>query len=24
VDGGRLELGPMAGSHRGSDDWRRG
>lgn len=24
VDGGMLEMGPMAGSHLDSDDWRRG
>ncbi|MGY1772120.1 SDR family oxidoreductase [Blastococcus sp. SYSU D00813] len=24
VDGGMLQMGPMAGSHLGSDDWRRG
>ena len=23
VDGGMLQMGPMAGSHMGSDDWRR-
>ena len=23
VDGGMLQMGPMAGSHLGSDDWRR-
>jgi NAD(P)-dependent dehydrogenase (short-subunit alcohol dehydrogenase family) len=24
ADGGMLQMGPMAGSHMGSDDWRRG
>ena len=24
VDGGMLQMGPMAGSHLGSDDWRNG
>ena len=24
VDGGMLQMGPMAGSHMGDDDWRRG
>ena len=24
VDGGMLQMGPMAGSHLGSDDWRSG
>ncbi|MGY1810812.1 SDR family oxidoreductase [Blastococcus sp. SYSU D00669] len=24
VDGGMLQMGPMAGSHLGSDEWRRG
>ncbi|MGY1915952.1 SDR family oxidoreductase [Blastococcus sp. SYSU DS0973] len=24
VDGGMLQMGPMAGSHLGTDDWRRG
>ncbi len=24
VDGGMLQMGPMAGSHLKSDDWRRG
>lgn len=24
VDGGMLQMGPMAGSHLGSDDWRKG
>jgi NAD(P)-dependent dehydrogenase (short-subunit alcohol dehydrogenase family) len=24
VDGGMLQMGPMAGSHLTSDDWRRG
>jgi len=23
VDGGMLQMGPMAGSHLTSDDWRR-
>jgi NAD(P)-dependent dehydrogenase (short-subunit alcohol dehydrogenase family) len=23
VDGGRLQMGPMAGSHMEGDDWRR-
>jgi NAD(P)-dependent dehydrogenase (short-subunit alcohol dehydrogenase family) len=24
IDGGVLQMGPMAGSHLASDDWRRG
>jgi hypothetical protein len=24
VDGGMLQMGPMAGSHLASDDWRAG
>lgn len=24
VDGGMLQMGPMAGSHMSSDDWREG
>ena len=24
VDGGMLQMGPMAGSHLQADDWRRG
>ena len=24
VDGGMLQMGPMAGSHMDDDDWRRG